>query len=180
MWAACLDERSRVLDPVCFAFDVRPARSAGAIAVAGFREDGRVHVEIVEHMKGTGWIPDRLAALLDRHDATAVVCDDSGPAASLVKPLENRGVEIRKLNAKEYGSACGAMFDAVEQENVRHLGQPELESSVRGAARRPLGDAWAWSRKNSAVDISSLVAATLALWGVVSTADEAPFMFEAM
>jgi hypothetical protein len=35
---------------------------------------------------------------------------------------------------------------------------------VRGARTRPLGDAgWAWSRKGSPVDITPLVAATLAL-----------------
>jgi hypothetical protein len=29
-----------------------------------------------------------------------------------------------------------------------------------------LSDAWAWSRKSSAVDISPLVSATLALWAL--------------
>jgi hypothetical protein len=38
---------------------------------------------------------------------------------------------------------------------------------MRGGAKRPLGDAWAWSRK-AAVDISSLVAVTLALWGAAA------------
>jgi hypothetical protein len=42
--------------------------------------------------------------------------------------------------------------------------QPELSAALAGATKRSLGDAWAWSRRNSAVDISPLVAATLALW----------------
>jgi hypothetical protein len=54
----------------------------------------------------------------------------------------------------------------VEQERLRHLGTPEMAAAVGGAAKRPLGDAWAWSRKNSTVDITPLVASTLALWGV--------------
>jgi hypothetical protein len=37
---------------------------------------------------------------------------------------------------------------------------------LKGATQRPLGDRWAWSRKNSSIDISPLVAVTLALWGV--------------
>jgi hypothetical protein len=37
-----------------------------------------------------------------------------------------------------------------------------------------LADAWAWSRKNSATDISPLVASTLALWGAVNAKDDAP------
>ena len=38
-----------------------------------------------------------------------------------------------------------------------------LRDAIRGAKSRPLGDQWAWSRKSSSVDISPLVAATLAL-----------------
>jgi hypothetical protein len=48
---------------------------------------------------------------------------------------------------------------------LRHLGQEELDAAVEGAAKRPMGDAWLWSRKNSTVDISPLVGCTLALWG---------------
>jgi hypothetical protein len=40
-----------------------------------------------------------------------------------------------------------------------------MTAALRGVEIRPLGDAWAWSRKNSNVDISPLVSATLALWG---------------
>jgi hypothetical protein len=56
--------------------------------------------------------------------------------------------------------------DAVTDETVRHLGQPALASAIKGAAKRPLGDAFAWARKSSTVDISPLVGCTLALWGL--------------
>lgn len=39
----------------------------------------------------------------------------------------------------------------------------DLDAAVEGAARRPLGDAWVWARKSAEVDISPLVALTLAL-----------------
>jgi hypothetical protein len=39
-------------------------------------------------------------------------------------------------------------------------------TAIRGATTRPLGDAWAWSRKNSDVDITPLVSCTLAHWAV--------------
>jgi hypothetical protein len=55
-------------------------------------------------------------------------------------------------------------FDSVDERTLRHLGTPELVNALRGAAKRPLGEAWAWSRKSSAVDISPLVTVTLALW----------------
>jgi hypothetical protein len=49
--------------------------------------------------------------------------------------------------------------------NLRHLGQPELTAAVAGAGKRSIGDASAWDRRNAAVDITPLVAATNALWG---------------
>jgi hypothetical protein len=62
--------------------------------------------------------------------------------------------------------ACGAFYDAAVSPTptLRHLGEPSLDAAVSVAARRPLGDAWAWSRKSGG-DISPLVAATLALHG---------------
>jgi hypothetical protein len=56
-------------------------------------------------------------------------------------------------------------YDAVQERTVRHLGTPEIVAALRGVVKRPLSDAWAWSRKNSTVDISPLVVVTLALWG---------------
>jgi hypothetical protein len=58
---------------------------------------------------------------------------------------------------------CGRLVDMVVQAELAHLGSDELRDAIRGARSRPLGDAWAWSRKNSSVDISPLVAATLGL-----------------
>jgi hypothetical protein len=45
-----------------------------------------------------------------------------------------------------------------------------LNAALAGARRRDLGDSWAWARKGLSVDISPLVAVTLAGWGHVSRA----------
>lgn len=162
------DAESVPLDPVRFTYDVKPDRSAAAIGVAGRREDGRHHIEVVEHKRGTGWVAERLAELVTAHASGPVMCDVAGPAASLLPALAKLEVEVEPVSAKEHAQACGAFFDAVEQDTVRHLGTPELVAAVRGATQRPLGDAWAWSRKSSSVDISPLVACTLALWACES------------
>jgi hypothetical protein len=50
-----------------------------------------------------------------------------------------------------------------------------LTSAVAGAAKRTLGDAWAWDRRGVSVGICPLVAATLAAWGFVTRpAEEKP------
>jgi hypothetical protein len=47
-----------------------------------------------------------------------------------------------------------------------------MDAAIQGAVKRSLGDAWAWSRKSSNVDISPLVASTLALWGAENKTPE--------
>jgi phage terminase large subunit-like protein len=164
-WAELADEKSVLADPIILSYDVSPDRSRASIAAAGRRRDGLFHVEVVERKPGTGWVPERVARLVEKHKPLAVICDGVGPAASLVYELEPFGVEVKSLNTQEHAQACGLLYDAVERKSLRHLGGPELASAIKGAAKRPLGDAWAWSRKNSHVDISPLVACTLALWG---------------
>jgi hypothetical protein len=86
-WRARMDIESVSQPPVVFNFDVTPDRSAGAIGVAGWRADKRSHVEVVEHKRRTGWIVDRMVELVRDHKPLAVVCDASGPAASLLPEL---------------------------------------------------------------------------------------------
>jgi hypothetical protein len=81
-------------------------------------------------------------------------------------------VNVVTTSSRDMAQACGRLFDAVLNDKVRHLGQPDLTAAVAGAAKRKLGDAWAFSRSSSAVDISPLVAATLALWGVTTIEPE--------
>lgn len=163
-WRALRDPGSKPKDPVVFAFDVTPDRGKASIVVAGTNEEGKIHVEVVDQRDGTGWLVDRVAELKSKHVPAAIVCDPAGPAGSLIVPLGAKHVEVEAVTSREYAQACGAFYDAVEQAALRHLGTDELEFALQGAAQRALGEAWAWKRKGSAVDISPLVAASLALW----------------
>ena len=62
-------------------------------------------------------------------------------------------------------SGCGAL-EAVLEQNVFHRGDPRLTTAVEGARQRPIGERWGWDRKTPTVDITLLVAASLALWGL--------------
>lgn len=165
-WLALTDRSSVVLDPVTIAFDVTPDRAWASIAVAGVREDGLGHVEVVDRRRGTGWVAARVAEIAIRHNVQIVVCDAAGPAASLIgdvhELVREMGVEVAAVSAQDHARACGQLFDAVDQRTIRHLGTSDLDDAVRGAVTRALGDAWAWARKSSQVDISPLVAVTLA------------------
>lgn len=164
-WDRLTDEESLVEDPVCLAFDVTPDRAFASIVAAGRRQDGLPHVEVIDHRRGTGWVVPRLAELRDAHEPLAIMADATGPAASLIHQAEEFQFDVDAVSASDHAKACGQLLDLVLEQRLRHLGSAELASAIKGATRRPLGDAWAWSRKNSGTDISPLVAATLALWG---------------
>jgi hypothetical protein len=165
-WAACRDPAAKPAALGCVAFDVRPDRSTACIAAAGAAKDGNRFVQVLRHGPGTGWVAKALQEIVRDHKPAAVLVDERSPAAALITQIQRTGVELEVVNGTEYAGACAAFFDSVQERTLRHGGEPELTSAARGAARRPLGDAWAWSRKGSAVDISPLVASTLALRGV--------------
>lgn len=167
-WAALVDERSRVVDPLVFAVDANPERASAAIAVAGRRESDELgHVEVVDARPGTGWLLERIVELNRRHKPRAWVLDPASSAGSLIPKLLERGIEPDLVSGRELAQACGAFYEAVvESAAFRHLGQRELNTALMGARKRPLGDAWAWHRRRSDIDISPLVAATLAWHGV--------------
>ena len=166
VWADLADGRSKMGRKVAFAVDVSPDRSVASIAVAGRRDDKLWHVELVENRSGTRWVVERLLEILEKRPGD-VVLDPGGPAGSLLTELQEAGIEPLLVSGREMAQACGAFYDAVADRGaVRHLGQPKLNVAVDAGRKRKLGDAWAWHRKDSASDISPLVAATLALHGV--------------
>ena len=178
VWKDLADPDSFALDPVVFAFDVMPDQSGGSIAAVGRREDGRFHLEVVEQKRGTDWIASRVAELVRSHNPLAVMCDPAGTAGAQLPKLAQEDVEVTTVSARDHAQACGLLFDAVANGEIRHLGSPDLIAALDGAVKRPLADAWAWSRKSSAVDISPLVAVTLALWGFQTQMDEAPQVWD--
>jgi hypothetical protein len=162
-WLQLKDETSELVDPIVLAFDVSPERRA-SIAAAGANLEGLFHIEVLPTpTKGTSWLPQRLRELRDEHSPTAIVCDGYGHTASMVSRIEDLGVRVEQLSTSEHAQACGRLVDLVQERRIRHLGSADIIGALRGARTRPLGDAWAWSRRSSEVDISPLVAATLAI-----------------
>ena len=164
-WNALVDAQSKALDPIFFSYDVSEDRRWATIAASGLRSDGLGHVEVVDRREGTDWVPERLYALTRAHKYVSVLTHATGPGASLLHEMEHLDIKVEAVPTNEYVRACGLLFDVVERQTLRHLGQPELAHAIKGAADRQIDDAWAWSRKNSHVDISPLVACTLAHWG---------------
>jgi hypothetical protein len=122
-----------------------------------------------------GCLPDWLRSL-ERNHAIKVLCGASSPAESLVRDCWDFGVTVEVVDTTDHAIACSKFATLVDERAIRHLGGEDLRSSIKGAGRRPLNDAWLWSRKNSTVNIAPLVAATLASWAFVSSVSEGAFV----
>ncbi|CAB4185329.1 COG4626 Phage terminase-like protein, large subunit [uncultured Caudovirales phage] len=164
-WSACYDPVSRLLDPISLGIYVNPDRAFAAIGVAGGRADGLTHVEVAHHDRGTGWVVERVERMAREQYPASIVLDPGTAAGSLIPQLERAGLKLTLTSGADKAKACGSFFDAVTDRSVRHIGQLPLTTAATGATTRPLGDAWAWNRKNPTVDIAPLEAVTLALWG---------------
>ena len=170
-WANCRDLDSRPFDPVAFAIDTTPDRARTSIAMAG-KAGEFIHIELTDNHSGTQWVVGRISELVAKWSPCAIALDPAGPAGSFIEPLREAGVEVMQIAGRQLTQACGGFYDDASEGRLRHIDQPELDSALNAARRRPLGDAWAWHRKD-ATDISPLVAVTLARFALLA-AYEAP------
>ncbi|MER8197063.1 terminase [Streptomyces microflavus] len=157
---------------VSFAIDMPPERSHAAIAVAGPWRGG-THVEVPEHRPGSSWVVERAKELHERWKPRCWVVDAGGPAGSLIPDLEDAlGIKVVSPKTREIAQSCGQFYDAVIDQSLSHHDPAPLATALAGAQKRPLGEAWAWSRRGEGVDISPLVAVTFAKWGLLAEVED--------
>lgn len=161
-WLDCIDAESTMSETLTWVIDVSPERSFAAISVAAQRDDKLIHIETVEHRPGTDWVVERLAELVLNHGGA--VHYDHVTVGSLVPDLIDAGLKPIPIPAQDIKVSAAALFDAVMNDRVRHLGQDELDDALLAAATRKFGDGWGWARGPSMADITALVSATLAHW----------------
>jgi hypothetical protein len=175
LWSTLVVDRaeaqSQLDKPVVFAVDVSPDRRRASVAVAHKRRDGLFHVDVAHNELGTDWVVGTLAGMVERNKPAAVLLDSAGPAGALLPQLHNSFIEVTDTSSRQMTQACGMFFDLVESRRLRHLDGSALNTALGAARKRPLGDAWAWHRKDATADITPLVAATLALYGVATVTE---------
>lgn len=164
-WAAGADPAPMPASlPIVVGWDVGPGRDWAVVAAA--RDPaGKIWLDLVD----TGTRPDRrLTGLLSRlygeRPRPRIGVDDAGPARDVAATVEAAGVTLDRISGRDYAAACAGFADAVNAGRVRHRGQPELDAAIGGLVTRPLGDAWAWSRRRAGSTIAPAVAATVATW----------------
>lgn len=189
-WTILADPYSRPAGQVAFSLDANPERTHGAITVSGARPDDLLHAGLtvtadgtIDHRPGLNWMVDRAVELNERWEPLGWAIAPGSPALSLKEELEAASLEVFVPSVAEYAQACGQFYDAVVRPpdvdewaaSLRHLGQASIDDALAGAAKEPVGDgAWKWSRKGASVDISPVVAATLARWLYVTRSHVEP------
>lgn len=174
-WAACRNDELLPGATVALGLDFTPERDRGALIVAGEVDlDGRrvCAVEVIEASSDLEAIVTRAAEIAVTWDALITI-DRGSPAASAIPALEQATKRddgthrVRLIPLTELVRACGDFHDSAVQALVSHRGDYRLTDAVTSAGKRRVGDAWAWQRRGNA-DITPLVAATLARWGLVT------------
>lgn len=141
-----------------------------AVGSAGRLPTGDLYVDTVRDGAGTDWVVDYLADLWERKKTPVCINPDSGEGA-LKRALEDAGVGVVEVSARQYRQACGEVLDSIKNGTIRHLGQSSFDRAVRAVQRRDVGKEGAWVWADSQVDLTPLKAATLALTGVATDSE---------
>ncbi len=158
LWQALAEPHAPVPPKVSLAVDVAPRGRSAAIAAAGER-DGKLCVTVLEQGQGVDWVAPALKQLSARFDTRPWF--DAKACQPILRDLWE--LDAREIGAPDLAESCAFFLRAANERKLRHRGEPELVMALDGATQRPVGvDGWAWNRRSSGVDISPLVACTIA------------------
>lgn len=174
-WSDLRREDSTIATHTQWALAVSPVelgKQWASIGKAGRTEDGMIHVEWVEHRAGTRWIVDVCKQHFEANGRIPLRVLRTGAEGAFIPALLEAGVEVVEVSATDYAQATGALIAAAAGEDdalptLVHINQPSLNKAVRHAVLRsgPSGSS-VWSSNKSSVEITPLVAVTVALGGV--------------
>jgi hypothetical protein len=181
-WLARTDELSSIQTTPVFSIDTSPDQKWSCIAAVGGNGEDGVHGEItgremgdgsvrMDYRPGTRWVIARAKEIHEKNKRAVWVLDKGTQAGTYIPALEKAGLKIISPTTREVAQACGDFYASVvprgdgQKPDFWHIGEENLTTAVANAGKRELMDLWAWDKRNSASDITPLVAVTNALWG---------------
>lgn len=152
---------------ISLGIDVSPSRRQASLVASGKDVEGKTWVDVIESRQGDiRWIIPLVKKITSDKKVVAVVIDAGSPAGSLIDVLTKEGIEVTTLGTNLVIQAVGGFYDAVVSGSLRHLGQSILTAAALSAGKRKIGQAWGWKRPEEGTDITPLVGATLAHFGL--------------
>lgn len=176
-WANCFDILSSLQGAPTFAIDTTPDKKYSCIGVAGDNGEGFIHTEVTgkegvsDYRPGTDWVVRRAKEINKKHRNAQWIIDKGTQAGMYLDEMESAGLKVISPVQRDYAQGCGDFFASVmpiggSTPSIRHIDQKELRTALAGADKRDVGEnMWVWSRRDSATDISPLIAVTNAVWG---------------
>lgn len=161
-WESQVNPRVTPEGVLTIGMDVSPNRDSASIAVC----DGAGRAELIANEPGTGWVVPYLARVCALH-GSRVLIDKAGPAGALVPDLIKESVVVTELDSHDVYRSGPFFFDGLDAKRLTIRSHSKLEAAVAGAMKRENGDQWRWDRSKPTVDVTPLVAVTLAYWGAL-------------
>lgn len=174
-WAECADgpdegyEGSTVAEDsaMVLGIDTSGNRAMSFLSIAGYRDDGVIHGEVIAQRAGMLWVPTVAAKVCKEFGITHIAIQARGcAAAEFVEPLREMGFTIIEISGTALGSSAGRIRDRARDRTIKHRSQPVLNMAVSGGVTKRLSEVQVWDRTASVVDIAPLVALSNALYGL--------------
>ncbi|MFD4957138.1 hypothetical protein [Microbacterium sp. NPDC058389] len=140
-----------------------------SIGVAGFRDDGRVHLELIAQRTGMTWVVKYAKAVRAKTGIKQVAVQTKGcDAADLVSLLEDAGFDVVDISGTTLLISAGRLADRLREDKIRHRSQGPLNLAIANGTTKSLSGMPVWDRDASPVDIAPVIAVTNALIGLES------------
>lgn len=141
--------------------------------VAAGQLDAAVVFELVAYLDGVDAVAAVVAVVAER-TTVATVVDSRSPGATLIEPLTAAGVQLLQPSTHDVAVAHGQLIDELRAGRLRFAGHVALDQAAQHALARPLAGGEALERRRVDADASPLVAAELAVWGLLRPRPKPP------
>lgn len=162
-----ISDSSRMVMGIDVHREKRLTRSS--IGVAGYRDDGRIHLELIAQRTGMTWVVKHAKAVRAMTGINQVAVQTKGcDAADLVSLLQEAGFDVVDISGTTLLLTAGRLSDRLREDKIRHRSQGPLNLAVANGTTRALSGLPVWDRDASPVDIAPIVAVNVALMGLES------------
>jgi phage terminase large subunit-like protein len=157
--------------------DTSEDRKSTSIGVAGYRDDGLIHLEVVAQLPNTLKVVAHAEKIREKTGINVVAIQTRGcPAAEFLTPLKDAGFEVVELAGTIMLNSAGRFRERLQEGMLRHRAQDALDLVMANGTVTKISGMSVWDRYKSPVDVSPAVSVTNALYALETTteAEESP------
>lgn len=155
--------------PLVIALDSDPEGRLTSVVAAGYTPDDMPIVEVIQHGPGIAWVPNVIRRLHEAQPTIkSFVIDRQCILKQHAEELEREGLPIVITDTEYMSLAAPAFVLAYNTGQLRHRNPESLKASIMSAENRKLMGRNVWKPAESGLDITTVVAAALSLYGLES------------